>query len=425
VIRRSRPTPARTLSVAALLVTVLISTSVGAGAQVGPPPTPVPPHGSLSPFPSVLHTPGDGSTAPNVSAPVGVLADLKSGQILYAKAPDTPRPIASLTKVMTALLTLERTSLDDIVTVSPDAVYAKKDYGASSTLGLVAGERISVRDLLYAMLLNSANDAAVALAIDVGGSYGDFVRSMNRRAHALGMTHTVFFSPNGLDDRGHSTGPDLVRLVEAAMAAPGFAPIVATKVRSIPAPSGPPRIIQNRNVMLWLYPGATGVKTGYTAAARYCLIASASREGRDLVAIVLGAPLDAFSDAAALLNYGFEGFERHEFVVDGEPIGGVRIRGGTVPAVATDGIGGLVPSAAITEARRVIKIDPKVAFPVAPGQRIGSLKITLPGLTVGTSRLTAGALPPPEPESSAPWWAAAAAAVGRAFTQAVSGLVHR
>jgi serine-type D-Ala-D-Ala carboxypeptidase (penicillin-binding protein 5/6) len=415
---------ARTVGAVTLLIAVLLATSGGAGALVGPPPTPVPPHGSLSPFPSVLNTPSDQTTAPVLTAPVAILADLKSGQILFAKSPDTPRPIASLTKVMTALLTLERASPDDVVTISPDAVYAKKDYGYSSTLGLVAGERLSVRDLLYAMLLNSANDAAVALAIDVGGSYGDFVRMMNRKAHTLGMDHTAFYSPNGLDDRGHSTGPDMVRLIRAAMSDPGFGAIVATKVRAIPAPSGPPRVIQNRNVMLWLYPGATGAKTGYTAAARYCLIATATRHGRSLVAIVLGAPVDAFSDGAALLNYGFDSFERHEFVVDGDEVGAVRIRGGTVPAIAADGIGGLVPSAEIPDARRAIHIDPRAAFPPAPGQRIGTLKITLPGLTVGVSRLIAGSLPPPGPESGAPWWAEAAAAVGHAVAQTVHGLLR-
>jgi serine-type D-Ala-D-Ala carboxypeptidase (penicillin-binding protein 5/6) len=413
----------RRLAAAAGLVALGVGAAAGAGAAVGPPPTPVPPHGSLSPFPSVLHTPAEATAAPAVSAPVAVLADLSTGKLLDAKGPDITRPIASLTKVMTALLTLEHAGLDDVVTVSPDAVFGKKDYGASSTLGLVAGERITVRDLLYAMLLGSENDAAVALAIDVGGSEARFVEMMNRRARSLGMRHTEFYSSNGLDDRGHSTASDLVLLVRAAMAAPDFAPIVATQVRTIPSPHGPARVIQNRNVMLWLYPGATGVKTGYTAAARSCLIVTATREGRHLVAIVLGAPEDPFSDGAALLDYGFEAFERHRFVADGDDLGGVRVRGGTVTAIAARDVGGLVPTSAIADARRSLRVDPRAAFPVAPGERIGTLRVTLPGVTVGATPLLAGATPPPPP-GGGPWWARAAVAVGHAVSQTVRGLVR-
>jgi serine-type D-Ala-D-Ala carboxypeptidase (penicillin-binding protein 5/6) len=415
--------PLRRLAAATAFLALAFGAAAGAGAAEGPPPTPVPPHGSLSPFPSVLATPTDASTAPRLSAPGAVLADLSTGKILYAKGADVERPVASLTKVMTALLTLEHAGPDDVVTVSPDAVFRKKDYGSSSTLGLVAGERITVRDLLYALLLGSANDAAVALAIHVGGTETRFVEMMNHRARSLDMRQTEFFSPNGLDDRGHSTAADLVRLVRTAMAAPGFAPIVATEVRAIPSPRGPARVIQNRNVMLWLYPGATGVKTGYTAGARSCLIATASRDGRRLVAIVLGAPADPFSDGAALLDYGFEGFEHHRFITDGDDLGGVRIRGGTVTAIAARDVGGLVPTAAIADARRSLRVDPRAAFPVPPGRRIGTLRITLPGVVVGTTPLLAGAVPPPPPDGG-PWWARAAAAVGHAVSQAVHGLVR-
>ena len=147
-----------------------------------------------------------------------ILADLDDGQVMFAKAPEVRRPIASLTKVMTALLVLQRRELDDVVTVSPDAVFDGDDYGASSTLGLRAGERRTVRELLDALMLQSANDAALALAIDISGSERRFVELMNERARALGMRDTVFLSPNGLDDRGRSTTRDLLALTRAASA---------------------------------------------------------------------------------------------------------------------------------------------------------------------------------------------------------------
>jgi D-alanyl-D-alanine carboxypeptidase (penicillin-binding protein 5/6) len=300
-------------------------------------------------------------------------------------------------------------------------VFGPKDYGATSILGLRAGERLTVHDLMYGMLLGSANDAAVALAIDVSGSSSAFVRLMNRRAVQLGMHHTVFFSPNGLDDRGHSSPEDLLKLLRAAYATPGFAAIVATRVRVLSGPDDTRRTIQNRDVMLWLYPGATGVKTGFTAAARYCLIATAERNGRSLVAIVLGAPSDAFSDAASLFNYGFAAFTPHTFVRSGDDVGRLSIRGGTIPVVAGGTIGGLVPAASIAGARTIARADRGAAFPPAPGERVGTLRITIPGRIVGTVPLRAGTIPVPVDDDPHPWWMRAAGAVGRAVGSAVSG----
>ena len=410
--RRTR----RTASLAAFLIAVSFAFLAGgpfAHATLStPPPTPVPPHGSLSPFPSVLQTPADAVALPKLSAPVAVLADLDSGQMLLARGANTPRPIASVTKIMTALLVLEHADLDDTVVVSPEAVFHKRDYGASSTIGLRAGERLTVGTLMRGMLLASANDAAVALAVDVSGSVGAFVALMNARAHALGLRHTVFFSPNGLDDRGHSTGRDLVALTRVAFRTSGFAPAVASKRVVMPGPGEEERHLQNRNVMLWLYRGATGVKTGWTAAARYCLVATATRDGRRLVAVILGAPADAFSDAASLLNYGFAAFESHTFVHKGDTVGTLPIRGGSVPVVAAERIDRLVPARALAQARLRFTADPDAAFPPAPGQHVGTLRVTIPGSTVGSVALLAGTLPAPEP-GDAPWWARATGAIGR------------
>ena len=420
LVRRRRTIAAIALTVTLAAQAAFVSFASADGST--PPPTPAPPKGSPSPFVTDLRTPADHSARPVIGAPEVLLAELDTGQSMYAKAPDVRRPIASLTKVMTALIVLERRRLDDVVTVTPDAVFQGDDYGATSTLGLKAGERLTVRDLLYALLLQSSNDAAEALAIDVSGSVGSFVRLMNRRATALGMRDTRFFSPHGLDDRGRSTARDLLRLVRAAYDTKGFATIVATKFHEIPAPSGPPRVVQNRNVLLWLYPGAIGAKTGLTFGAGFCVIAVAEREGRRLVSIVLDGDGEPFSDAATLLNYGFDGFTERTLVEEGEPAGDVQVRGGLVPTVAGADITALVPTADLDAIVPTLVADPRAAYPPPVGERVGTIAITAPGVTYGTAPLLATRVELPPPPDGGPWWARAAAAVGGAVVDVVTGL---
>ncbi len=389
----------------------------------GPPPTPVPPNGSPSPFPQSLATPSDAVAEPRLDVPSAILADLDDGQLMFAKAPEARRPIASLTKLMTALLVLERRSLDDVVVVSPDAVFAHDDYGASSSLGLRAGERRTVRELLDGLLLGSANDAAVALSIDVAGSQRRFVALMNRRAQALGLRDTRFFSPNGLDDRGRSTARDLLVLTRAAYAIRGFGSIVASRVRTIPDPNGRPRRIQNRNALLWLYSGAIGLKTGFTVGAGYCLIATAERGDRRLVAIVLGDRNEAFSEAATLLDHGFEGFQERTFVRAGEAIGVVRIRGGAVPVAADRAVRALVPTAQVERVRRRVTVAPKALFPPASGERVGTVKVMIPGVSLGSSPLVVSSVPPPPAAGDGPWWMRTVDAVAGGVAEVVGGLI--
>jgi D-alanyl-D-alanine carboxypeptidase (penicillin-binding protein 5/6) len=379
----------------------------------GPPPTPVPPSASLSPFPQVLHTPEQATSAPAIDAPAAVLADLDSGRVLFQQDPDTPRPIASLTKIMTALLVLERSNLTDRVVIDPRAVFDRKDYGSASTLGLRAGEQVSVEDLLFGLLLGSANDAAVALAIHVAGSEEAFVHLMNHRAGQLGMRNTHLASSNGLDDRGRSTPLDLLTLVRAAYEQPAFAQITSTRFHTITSAHRPNRRIENRNALLWLYPGAFGTKTGSTAAAGNCLVAAARRDGRRLVAIVLQAPGEVFSDAASLLNYGFGGFTRRTLVRTGQDEGTLRIRGGGAPVVAGRSLEALVPTTALGEVRFRMLTDPAAAFPPAPGERIGTLVVAAPSLPLGSVPLVVASVPPP-PATTGPWWLRSLEAVGRA-----------
>jgi D-alanyl-D-alanine carboxypeptidase (penicillin-binding protein 5/6) len=303
-----------------------------------------------------------------------------------------------------------------VVTVSENA--ASGTVVGISSLGLVAGERIPVRSLVYALMLQSANDAAVALAEHVSGTVEAFVKLMNRAAARLGLDRTHFASPNGLDDTGYSTARDLVRLTRAALRVPGFGEVVASRSHTIPGSSGEPRVIQNRNVLLWLYPGATGVKTGFTTPAGFCVVATAERDGERLLAVVLGEPGEAFSDAATLLNYGFAAFERRSIVDAGEDLGTVEIDGREVAVEAGIALEGLVPVDAAID-RRIV-VDAAVRYPPGRGQPVGTAVWSVPGRELGRAPLLVTAVPPPPPlEDDEAWWSRAIGSV----LDAAGGLV--
>jgi D-alanyl-D-alanine carboxypeptidase (penicillin-binding protein 5/6) len=382
-----------------------------------PPPTIVPvpcPSGqsgvctSPSPFPTDLRTPTPSTTAPPITAAAAIVEDMTTGQVLFAKNPDTERSLASTTKIMTALLTLERADPKDIVTVGADAAEQGSAGAGFSELGLKEGERLSVENLLLALMLQSSNDAAIALADHVSGSVDKFVAAMNQRAKSLGLHHTVFFSPNGLDDRGHSTARDMAAITREAMATKGFRQIVGQKFATIPAPSGPDRHVENRNVLLWLYRGATGVKTGYTSAAGFCLVATATRDGRGVVAIVLGAPSteDSFDDAAALLDYGFTAYTIHALVKSGQAFRPLPVGTRRIPVAASVGLQRLLPEP-VGKVRQRVRILPGLTLPVVAGQRVGTVTFTAGGLGVGSVPLVAsgGVENAPSSASAAtPWW---------------------
>jgi serine-type D-Ala-D-Ala carboxypeptidase (penicillin-binding protein 5/6) len=395
-------------------VLLLLLVSGAARAQIPapqpPPPTPVIQPGgqaSPSPFPSTLRTPSTSTELPEIHAASAVLADLDTGQVLFDLNRNERRPIASVTKIMTALLVVERTDLTDVVTVTEAA--ASGQVSGVSGLGLVPGERIRVDELLYALLLQSANDAAEALAEHVSGSVDAFVEDMNARAEELGMTRTMFTSPNGLDDTGYSSAADLVRLTRAAYRSPGFPSVVATRFHAVESLDAKPRIVQNRNVLLWLYPGAIGVKTGYTSPAGFCLVGAAQRGDERLVAVVLGAPGEPFSVAATLLNYGFDAFERRTLLREGERLDDVDVGGRGVSVSAGGEVRGLIPAGATVS--RTVDLESHVAFPPARGEEIGIVRVSAGGRVVGEVPLVvAGVAAPPPPEPGS-WWARAAGSV--------------
>ncbi len=331
--------------------------------------------------------------------------DLDSGEPLFEERPAERRPIASLTKIMTALLVLEVTAPRDVVTASATAAAQ-----SGAELGLEVGEEVPVRELLYALMLQSANDAAVALAEHVAGSVDGFVARMNRRARQLGLSDTRFASPNGLDDTGYSTAADLAVVTTEAYGEPGFGKIVATRFRKIPSPGGEPRRIQNRNALLWLYPGSIGVKTGYTSAAGFCVVAAAERDGLRLVSVTLGAPTEAFSDAAEVLSFGFAAYERRVLVVTGQPFDPIDVDGQKVPVAAGSALEALFRRG--QRAETSVHPDPGLALPLVEGERVGSLVVTSEGVTVGDVPLVAAeTVEAVESEEEASWWERAWTAV--------------
>ena len=239
----------------------------------------------------------------SLSAQSAVLIDARDGRVLYEKDADTPRSMASTTKIMTAVVALESCDVNEIIEIANEAVGVE-----GSSIYLQKGERMTLLELLYALLLQSANDAAVAIAVGVGGSVGNFADMMNEKAMSLGLTSTHFENPNGLDADGHvTTAHELALLTAYALKNPIFAEIVATYKRKISGPNGTVRLVVNHNKLLNMYDGCVGVKTGFTKKSGRCLVSAACRESLTLVSVTLSAP-DDWRDHTAMLNYGYENY---------------------------------------------------------------------------------------------------------------------
>jgi len=239
--------------------------------------------------------------SPPLSTPAAIVVDDGNGRVLWQRQPHERRKVASLTKIMTALLALRKLGPNDVVTVDksvPRVPLVRE--------GLRAGERVKAWKLFYAMLLYSGNDDALALAIAAGGDKWTFVREMNDEAHRLGLQDTHFISPSGVVDRdNYSSAWDLAALTRVALRNERFDRIVRTKIIHVPwsAPTYS-KVYVNNNLMLRSYPGANGVKTGYTHKSGPCLVVSATRHGRTLIAVVLDDP-NMYADATRLLSFGF------------------------------------------------------------------------------------------------------------------------
>lgn len=245
---------------------------------------------------------------PTVQTHAAILVDGATGTVLYAERAQTPVPIASTTKLMTAILTRKHLDLGQVVTITKEHTSV-----IGSDIALRPGEEITVGSLLAGLLLNSGNDTAMALAETAGGSVETFVEMMNREAAALGMTHTQYADPAGLDDTGRSTAADLAIIARAALKDPVIAELVSTPEKTVTSVDG--MLVHqlknsNRLVGEFDYSGAIGLKTGYTPDAGHCLVAGAEREGHQLIAVILKTDADTITasaiEARKLLDWGWQ-----------------------------------------------------------------------------------------------------------------------
>jgi D-alanyl-D-alanine carboxypeptidase (penicillin-binding protein 5/6) len=331
----------------------------------------------------VLAAPALGA-APQVSGRAWIVENGTTGEILLAHNARAPVPIASVTKLMTVLLTLEHARLSSLVTVSPEAAAV-----GESSAGLVAGERLTVRDLLEAALVASANDAADALASYVGhGSETRFVAMMNARARKLGLSSTHYVRPDGLDAPGHaSSARDVTHLARILMHRPAIRQIVLQRVATIPGG----RVLHTWNDLLYSYPGIFGVKTGHTSEAGWNEVAAARRGGVSIYATLLGSPdrYERNGDLARLLDWGFSRYRPAALVAKGAEYGRAEVGYGHEPVA-------LVAAASLTPwlrvdypvVRRVVAAD-AAELPVSRGQSLGQVRVYQRGRLVGVVPLVA------------------------------------
>ncbi|HHY47855.1 MAG TPA: D-alanyl-D-alanine carboxypeptidase [Firmicutes bacterium] len=341
-------------------------------------------------YPEVMYAP-DYISGPWVTAASAILVERNTGTVLYAKNEHVRRPPASTTKIMTAILALERGDPDSTVVVSKKAA----SVGGSS-LWLAPGERIKLHDLLKGVMLRSGNDGCVAIGEHIAGSEEAFVRMMNQKARQLGAWNTHFMNPHGLHHPDHySSAFDLALMACYGLKYPEFAEIVRIKEAAIESEDPEGRIkrqLSNTNALLWSFEGADGVKTGTTSAAGYCLVASATREGCQYVSVVLNSAA-RWSDSARLLDYAFKEFQLVTFAKEGEPLTRIPVRGGVgrdVPVVPARDLQMVVRKRDMGAIRLKMALEEPVKAPVNRHERLGSLIVYFDGQSVAAVDLVAG-----------------------------------
>lgn len=330
-----------------------------------------------------------GDFEPEIGAPSGILIDANNGDVLWEKNPDEKRQIASTTKITTAIVAIERKSLDDIVTVNED-VFREPVYG----IKLKVGEVMTMRDLLYALMLNSANDAAIAIAGHVSGSVEEFAKLMSSEAARIGARNTNFVNPHGLakgDKPHYSTARDLAKIASYAMKNEEFIKLVSTKEWKLNrADPKAINVVQNRDKLLWSYPGATGIKTGFTKAAGYCLVSSAKRGDVSLIAVILGADSQdsVFIQSAALLEYGFGLYGEKRLITEDRVYKTVKTKyGHKIDLVAESAVDKVVRYSA--ETTETVTVSKDILLPISKGTVLGQVAVYQSGKQIATSRLIA------------------------------------
>ena len=319
----------------------------------------------------------------DIAARACVLVDRASGRVLYAHNADELLPIASTTKVMTAMLALERSNPDDPVTTSANA------SGVPGTsIYLTTGETLTMHQMLLGLMLRSGNDAAVAIAEHVAGSVDEFVAMMNARAKAIGAK-AYFTNPHGLDQGGNGASAlGLAKIACEALENPDFRHLVSTKTATLPWPGNLyMRSLDNKNKLLKTFPGATGVKTGFTSRAGRCLVFSAQQDGMELVGVVLNCGT-WFETGETLLNWGFNQFHPVKLLAAGEIASEIPVANGLRSyACAATKADFVVPVAETERCELKLELPKSLDAPVAAGQVLGWAHAVVGGKTVASIQL--------------------------------------
>ena len=323
---------------------------------------------------------------PSINAMAAVVVEESTGRILYEKNALQKRSIASTTKIMTALVALENANVEDVVTVSKRAASI-----GGSVAGLRYGEKYTLRELLHALLIVSANDAAIAIAEHVGGSVEEFAGMMNKRAKSLGAVNSNFVTPHGLDtENQYSTAYDVALITIEALKQPLFREIVSTVSSYIPGHN-----LHNTNELLGTYPGADGVKTGYTGKAGRCLVTTAKRNGMRLISVVLGSPTRSARAEASrkLLDYGFENYRMYRLMSKGDVYAKIPVYRGVTEYVELKADRDIVLPLNRKEAESLeVKehVPDVVGAPVYAGSVSGYVEFVLDGRVLAQNVLKAG-----------------------------------
>ncbi len=322
--------------------------------------------------------------AVSTSAVSAIVIETSGNSVIYQKNAHKRMPMASTTKIMTALCAIEAGNIDRTITVDDRAVGIE-----GSSIYLAKGERLTIRELLYGLMLNSGNDAAAAIAYAVSGSIEDFAALMNQTAQKIGAKNTCFENPSGLDSKNHyTTAYDLAIITSYALKIPAFAEIVATYKKTIPnGDKDYDRQLKNHNKLLNMYDGCTGVKTGYTKKCGRCLVSSAKRDNVELVAVTLNDG-DDWSDHIKMLDYGFKCVKSKTIVKKGDYIATIPVKDGAEPyvkLVASDDVNVTLMADQKCEVQIKYDIQSEAIAPVNYGSVFGQMHIFVNGKKVGVA----------------------------------------
>lgn len=322
---------------------------------------------------------------PVINAQSAILMDASSGRVLLEYNSHTKLPMASTTKIMTALIALENGNLEDKVKISNDAVGIE-----GSSIYLYENESISLEDLLYGLMLRSGNDASIAIAKHISGSVEEFVSIMNDKAKEIGAINTNFTNPHGLPHENHySTAYDLALITKSAMELEKFRGI--SRAKKWEAERDKNNIFYNKNDTLWDYEGGDGVKIGYTRRAGRCLVSSATRNNAQLISVVLNDS-NWFNDCYTLMDYGFENYTKYVLFDENQYFGKIRIINGNkeeLSVVSQDSFLYPLKEDELDRIKLYIKLPDILNAPITKGEDIGNVSVYLDGKLIHEEKLIA------------------------------------